>query len=326
MIYIIFVLIIASFAANAYKWWPIDSVANIQIVKGYKETLLGHPLIFVQDKKNDIACFEDKCVHRGMPLSQSKNRIECAYHGWKYSLTDGRLLYEHVKHHGLKNQKCRLKKYPIEVRNNFVFVNLVDNTPFPESDEPPDISSRAIVKRDVDLPWKYIMTNNLDCSHLHYVHRNSIGRTPFSFDDICFDKKSMTITYRQKTGSVDEEEFGFRFLPPCTIYSWMKKSKGICFAQCARIIPLSPFRTRILYQQKMQSFPTVVPIVHAIVQEDVDTLFQQYQNHLKFSETKMDPNEMNEYDWNTVTAMDQLPYFWHNVWYQENKHTLPWFF
>lgn len=47
----------------------------------------GHALVAFRDLQGQIGVLEDRCVHRGAPLSQGKmcgNSVQCPYHGWEY--------------------------------------------------------------------------------------------------------------------------------------------------------------------------------------------------------------------------------------------------
>lgn len=110
------------------------------------------------------------------------------------------------------------------------------------------------------------------------------------------------------------------------------------YEQLAKIVPLTKYSTRILYQQKFQNLPslsiTFNNIVTGIIQEDINIIEEQFNNHKKFlkkydinvnNQNEYDPNKINSFDWNNVCEMDKLPYYWHNVWLPNNYDKMPWF-
>lgn len=47
----------------------------------------GRDLVLFRDRKGRAKALEDRCPHRGMPLSLgriTKGRIACCYHGWEF--------------------------------------------------------------------------------------------------------------------------------------------------------------------------------------------------------------------------------------------------
>ena len=254
-----------------------------------------------------------------MSLSSGKlenSNIICNYHGWSYSIADG------VNNNEV-NHKCNLNKYPLKVHNNFIYVGLNLNTEiklqktsynthienklleyelynvetsnnenYYFSNEP--VLNTPIMKKDINLPWSYIMTNNLDNSHLHYVHSNSIGRIKFNPTNVVFNDIKKDVTYYG-----GEKEVYFQFIPPYGIYSYFKINSVKVFEQYAKIVPLTKYSSRVLYQQKFQNLPTISltfsNIITGIIQEDISILEEQYNNHLKFLKKygKEDDEEKN---------------------------------
>src|SRR5919106_1454481 len=50
-------------------------------------TLLDQPLVLLRDEAGLVHALEDRCPHRGVPLSagrQEGDAIRCGYHGWKF--------------------------------------------------------------------------------------------------------------------------------------------------------------------------------------------------------------------------------------------------
>src|SRR6478735_4910007 len=49
--------------------------------------LLGRPVVIGRDKAGAVFALNDRCPHRGIPLSHGKfdgTEVECCYHGWRF--------------------------------------------------------------------------------------------------------------------------------------------------------------------------------------------------------------------------------------------------
>src|SRR6476469_4817465 len=52
--------------------------------------LLGRPVVIGRDKAGGVFALNDRCPHRGIPLSHGKfdgTEVECCYHGWRFDCT-----------------------------------------------------------------------------------------------------------------------------------------------------------------------------------------------------------------------------------------------
>jgi nitrite reductase (NADH) small subunit len=59
---------------------------------------------------------DDACPHAGAPLSDGMvfdNSVTCTYHGWRFSLEDGR---------HLDGSRCRVTTYPVRVEGDAIQV------------------------------------------------------------------------------------------------------------------------------------------------------------------------------------------------------------
>ena len=159
---------------------------------------LGAPLVMVRAASGDVRVFHNVCSHRGNELVWERCRvrgaIRCPYHAWTYDL-DGRLtgtpnlggLGVHDVDgfdrgaHGLRAVRSALWL-------DLVFINLSgDAAPFETWIAPlaerlrrlggPDFESRlhpaathGEFRFDVGANWKLAVENNLDASHLPWIH------------------------------------------------------------------------------------------------------------------------------------------------------------
>ncbi|NOZ12330.1 MAG: Rieske (2Fe-2S) protein [Acidobacteria bacterium] len=87
--------------------------------------------IAVYREGENIFAFSPFCPHARANLTRgvfSGHEVCCHWHGWRFDLESGE---------GLNND-CKLKMYPVSIRDGIVFVDLEDNVPSGEVNQPDD--------------------------------------------------------------------------------------------------------------------------------------------------------------------------------------------
>jgi phenylpropionate dioxygenase-like ring-hydroxylating dioxygenase large terminal subunit len=144
--------------------------------------LLGENIVLFRSNGR-VYALEDRCAHRGTPLSIGKVRfpgtITCAYHGWTFDAT-GQCVAALTEgpHSALPGKAC-IGSYPVEERANIVWVFIGDIEPPPvETDIPEDL----FTDEDLVFPvvstwranWRLAIENVADPSHAPYMHRTAL--------------------------------------------------------------------------------------------------------------------------------------------------------
>ena len=73
--------------------WYIACRSNDLRRQPVRIVLFGRPFALFRTVRGKLGAVEDRCLHRGVPLSMGKirqERLACPYHGWEYG-TDGRV-------------------------------------------------------------------------------------------------------------------------------------------------------------------------------------------------------------------------------------------
>jgi choline monooxygenase len=155
----------------------------------------GEPLLVVRGKDEVLRAFFNVCRHRAGPVAQGagcRSSLQCAYHGWTYSLDGGLLAtpsFEGVAcftkdEHGLVPVR-------LETWEQFIFVNLDPQSPplsaFLEEILPLTAGlriagMRLVERRDylIDCNWKVYVDNYLEGYHLPMVHPGLMRELDFS--------------------------------------------------------------------------------------------------------------------------------------------------
>ena len=90
--------------------------------KPLARTILDEPIVMYRGADNRVAALEDRCCHRGMPLSQGEvfdNNIRCEYHGM---LFDGAGRCVDIPGQEKIPAAAKVRSFPIEERNDIVWI------------------------------------------------------------------------------------------------------------------------------------------------------------------------------------------------------------
>ncbi|EHL31057.1 aromatic ring-hydroxylating oxygenase subunit alpha [Legionella drancourtii] len=137
--------------------------------------LLGVPILIFRQNKQIIA-LQDRCPHRGAPLSAGTldgEVLQCAYHGWRFNMNGECVAIPGLtKKINLKNKK--IPTYQTQVYANLVFVCL-------EKDEHTSLLYSIPALQTKNYHYHHmqfniqgsilnIIENTLDATHTHFVH------------------------------------------------------------------------------------------------------------------------------------------------------------
>ena len=78
-----------TFVENA--WYGAGLSADFQVRGLQSLVIAGKPIVLWRDDEGTVVAFDDRCVHKRMPLSAGRvlddGTVECAYHGLCYDST-----------------------------------------------------------------------------------------------------------------------------------------------------------------------------------------------------------------------------------------------
>jgi len=144
-------------------------------------TFLGVPVVLWRDSKRNPLAFEDRCCHRGAPLSVGRREgdtLRCMYHGMKFN-TQGACV--EIPAQDNIPPSARVRTFPVCEKNTFIWIwmgnpELCDPALIPDM---PWMESAAWAHLEgyvhYDTNYLLIADNLLDLAHLAYVHPNTLG-------------------------------------------------------------------------------------------------------------------------------------------------------
>jgi vanillate O-demethylase monooxygenase subunit len=147
----------------------------------FSRTVLGDAILLYRTDDGAIVALRDRCCHRLAPLSKGRKEgdcVRCGYHGLLFDAT-GRCI--EIPGAETVPASARVQRYPLVVKNKWVFVWMGDAAAAEPALLPDNFSCD-------DPGWDYvpgylhyatpqqlICDNLLDFSHLSYVHEKTLG-------------------------------------------------------------------------------------------------------------------------------------------------------
>ena len=168
--------------------WYAAGWSNEITSKPMGRTILDEPIVMYRGKNNRIAALEDRCCHRGMPLSKGEvfdNNIRCDYHGLLFDGT-GRCL--EIPGQAKVPANARVRSYPVEERDDLVWIWMgeADKANTDEIVQYPWHKSWPYKAKSEILKCNYLLAsdNLLDQTHAAYVHKSTLASDPNAYANV----------------------------------------------------------------------------------------------------------------------------------------------
>ena len=206
-------------------WWVAgfsDEVGNQLLGRWLLET----PVLLYRTEDGNVVAMENRCPHRGAPLSlgcRQGDNVQCGYHGFTFDPQGKNINVPSMKG---PLAAAHVRSFPVIEQPPFVWVYLgdpdrVDEVPRPEPLEWAGDPSFALVYGRMEIKANYMLLkeNVLDLTHFGYVHASTFKITDW-VDPPKFTSTPDTASYRQTfTRSPLPPVFaGPLGLPPGTLY------------------------------------------------------------------------------------------------------------
>ncbi len=148
----------------------------------FARTICGKPIVFWRDDDGRVRAFDDRCCHRGAPLSCGRREgahVRCLYHGFLYD-ADGTCV--EIPGQERVPPKARVKSYAVSESHRWVWLWMgdparADASLIPDThwldDKDWACTPPGYLHYDVD--YQLVNDNLLDFSHLSYVHPTTLG-------------------------------------------------------------------------------------------------------------------------------------------------------
>jgi vanillate O-demethylase monooxygenase subunit len=171
------------FVRNA--WYVAAWSAEVVAGQPFARQVLGERLVFFRDSRGALAAMEDRCCHRGLPLSLGQvvgDTIVCGYHGISYN-GGGRCVAIPGQRH--VPPAMRVRSYPVVEQDELIWVwpgrsEQADPAAIPAYPYHNDRARWPHRTHSQTLACAYtlVIDNLLDLTHLAFVHKRTIGGDP----------------------------------------------------------------------------------------------------------------------------------------------------
>ena len=155
--------------------WYIACQSAELLVKPMSIRIASRPIVLFRDQSGHPAALEDRCLHRGAPLSGGcvvEKGLACPYHGWRYG-ADGLVTHIPSQGGGTIPSTFRIPAFCCVEQDGFVWIAIQ-----PPASEPrrfPFQGERGwhsfCMKTTFHAPVEACLENFLDCPHATSVHQ-----------------------------------------------------------------------------------------------------------------------------------------------------------
>jgi vanillate O-demethylase monooxygenase subunit len=193
-------------------------------------TILEKPVVLFRGASGKYVALDDRCCHRGAPLSMGRiegDCLRCMYHGMKYDPSGACI---EVPGQDRIPKTLRVHSYPIVERGHLLWIWMGDPAladPALIVDYPPlhDPAWRGLpAYLHYAANWLLIVDNLSDLAHLAFVHTNTLGG-------------SEEYAYKSKPAGIDKLDDGFR------VERWHRDSEPPPYHK--KVIPTSEHQQRV---------------------------------------------------------------------------------
>lgn len=197
-------MIAKSLIRNA--WYVAGFSEEFAVDKLQGQVIARKPIVLWRARSGKVVAFDDRCVHKRMPLSAGRilanGQIECAYHGLCYDDSGAcRAIPSHPE--GSIPEQAKLKPYPLIERDGLVWIWPGDARQASAASPPrtPEIVDKewdSIGSKPMPVPANYLLLieNLLDITHFYPLHDGNVG-----------DYENSSIPIQLEEGSVDGNQF-----------------------------------------------------------------------------------------------------------------------
>lgn len=166
------------------QWYAVLSSHVLRAGEMLSARRFGDDVVFFRSAAGEVGCFSGRCPHRGASIAAGcvrNDHIQCPFHGLEFDATGKCVL---VPSEGMASQanfdRLHLKQYPTREIGGIIFVWYGDGEPGTEPDVFDLITDSSFTYDHTEDFWNVhysrVIENQLDVSHLAFVHRTTIGR------------------------------------------------------------------------------------------------------------------------------------------------------
>ncbi|MBQ7564245.1 MAG: aromatic ring-hydroxylating dioxygenase subunit alpha [Lachnospiraceae bacterium] len=166
------------------QWYAVLSSHQLKKGKVVGARRFGKDLVFFRNQAGEAGCVTSLCAHRGASLAKgciSHEHIRCPFHGIEYDPT-GKCVFvpSDGKASTADYARFHLESYHLKELGGIIFAWYGEGEPDKEPDCFDVLLDPSYTCDHMNDAWKVhysrVIENQLDVSHLAFVHKTTIGR------------------------------------------------------------------------------------------------------------------------------------------------------
>jgi phenylpropionate dioxygenase-like ring-hydroxylating dioxygenase large terminal subunit len=165
------------------QWYVILGSCEVKANRPLGVTRLGEKLVLWRTPDGQVVCMRDLCPHLGAPLCLGKvvgDRLACPFHGFEYDATGQCRFLPAFGRNAEVPKALKVGVYPTCEAHGLIWIywgEPKDNLAPPKFFDSitPDFSY-ATFTRHWNVHYSRMVENQLDVSHLPFIHSDTIGR------------------------------------------------------------------------------------------------------------------------------------------------------
>lgn len=166
------------------QWYAVLESNEVKPGKALAVTRMGEQLAVWRDSQGNLSIMKDQCPHRGAALSPGKiinDCLECPFHGFQFDHTgQGKFIPANGKNTPVP-KVFHAHTYPSQEAHGFIWMwwgeERESYPPLPWFENlNEDDYLYSTLKKNWNVHYSRAIENQLDVSHLPFVHKNTIGR------------------------------------------------------------------------------------------------------------------------------------------------------
>lgn len=185
-------------------WQPVARIKDL--LEGPQHAvLLGQPLVVFMTESGEVAVLDDRCVHRGAPLSLGRvcgEAVQCPYHGWEWGRDGTCLRIPSLEDQRQIPPRAVIRAFRAHVQWGLVWSVLDD--PVIEPPKLPWFEEHDWTTADgppFELPvamglW---IENFRDVAHFAFVHRETLGDVPEKVEPLEVERHGFEVEMQRVT-------------------------------------------------------------------------------------------------------------------------------
>lgn len=162
-------------------WYVAAWSSEVEAGKILARTILNTPLAFWRKEDGEAVAFEDRCCHRGAPLSMGrleKDSVRCMYHGLLFN-SCGKCI--EIPGQERIPPQAKVSTYKVVEKHSWIWIwlgdaELADPNKIPDTHWLDDPAWRSLEGyKHYKTNYLLIADNLLDFAHLPFVHPTTLG-------------------------------------------------------------------------------------------------------------------------------------------------------